>query len=89
MLIKLKIYTIQEVFDMNLSGTTQAASQNKSRIAFYDDQITVRVVLGKRNIMATPQGISNQIITRVVLGKGTLWQRRGAYLKYVIVANRG
>jgi hypothetical protein len=45
---------------MNLSGTTQAASQNKSRIAFYDDQ---------RNIMATPQGISNQIIIRVVLGK--------------------
>jgi hypothetical protein len=39
--------------------------------------------------MATPQGISNQIITRVVLGKGTLWQRHRAYLKYVIVANRG
>jgi len=58
MLVKLKIYTIQEVFDMNLSGTTQAASQNKSRIAFYDDQITIRVVLGK----------------------GTLWQRRMAYL---------
>jgi hypothetical protein len=32
---------------MNLSGTTQAVSQNKSRIAFYDDQITIRVVLGK------------------------------------------
>jgi hypothetical protein len=47
MLVKLKIYTIQEVFDMNLSGITQAASQNKSRIVFYDDQITIRVVLGK------------------------------------------
>jgi hypothetical protein len=43
---------------MNLSGITQAASQNKSRIDFYDDQITIRVVLGK----------------------GTLWQRRKAYL---------
>jgi hypothetical protein len=43
---------------MNLSGTTQAASQNKSRIVFYDDQI----------------------IIRVVSGKGTLWQRRRAYL---------
>ncbi len=32
---------------MNLSGTTQAVSQNKSRIFFYDDQITIRVVLGK------------------------------------------
>ncbi len=51
---------------MNLSGTTQVVSQNKSRIAFYDDQITIRVVLGK----------------------GTLWQHRKAYLKYVIVANR-
>jgi collagenase-like PrtC family protease len=58
MLVKLKIYTIQEVFDMNLSRTTQAASQNKSKIAFYDDQITIRVVLGK----------------------GTLWQHRKAYL---------
>jgi hypothetical protein len=38
--------------------------------------------------MATPQGISNQIIIRVVLGKGTLGQRRRAYLKYVIVAYR-
>jgi hypothetical protein len=27
--------------------------------------------------MAMPQGISNQIIIRVVLGKGTLWQRQG------------
>jgi hypothetical protein len=39
--------------------------------------------------MATPLGIYNQIIIRVVLGKGTLWQRRRAYLKYVIVANHG
>jgi hypothetical protein len=43
---------------MNLFGTTQAASQNKSRIVFYDDQITIKVVLGK----------------------GTLWQRRRAHL---------
>jgi hypothetical protein len=43
---------------MNLSGTTQAASQNKSKNVFYDDQITIRVVLGK----------------------GTLWQRRRPYL---------
>jgi hypothetical protein len=39
--------------------------------------------------MATSQGIFNQIIIRVVLKKRTLWQRRKAYLKYVIVANRG
>jgi hypothetical protein len=52
---------------MNLSGITQATSQNKSRIVFYDDQI----------------------IIRVVLGKGTLWQRRRAYLKYVIMTNPG
>jgi hypothetical protein len=39
--------------------------------------------------MATPQGIFNEIIIRVVLGKGTLWQCRRAYLKYVIVANHG
>ncbi len=51
---------------MNLSGTTQAISQNKSRVVFYDDQITIKVVLGK----------------------GTLWQRRRAYLKYVIMVNR-
>jgi hypothetical protein len=35
---------------MNLSGTTQVASQNKSKIAFYDDQIIIRVVLGKRTL---------------------------------------
>jgi len=43
---------------MYLFGTTQAASQNKSRIVFYDDQT----------------------IIRVVLGKGTLWERHRAYL---------
>jgi hypothetical protein len=36
---------------MNLSGTTQAPSQDKSRIAFYDDQITIRVVLGKGTLL--------------------------------------
>ncbi len=36
--------------------------------------------------MATPQGISNQIIIRVVLGKGTLGQRRRGISK---VRHRG
>jgi hypothetical protein len=48
--VELRISTIKEVFDVNLSGTTKAVSQNKSRINFYGDQIRASLVFPKETL---------------------------------------